>query len=382
MVLAAPSWSRAAEPPKQLVYVKASTVKVCQLTGDFDRQTCKPTLNRTASRVGVAATDLGSSFEHDGRLYFLFGDTWRHANGRDAGVARDVLAWTNSRNPAKIKLDFPCGPGGKWLPLDVPGITHGPFEAPVNGVSIGGKMYVVFATRKGAKNIFGRSVLTVSEDHGKTFRQVYQLSDDKFRVVALWKADPWLYITGIGEYRRSSVRLARVKLDQIRDRNAIVYLAGTDDDDRPKWSHNEDDAVVLFRHDVVGEHSLAYCPTVKRWIILYNSIRPRGITMRSAPNPWGPWSEGHIIFDPWKDKGYGHFMHKLNWRGPSKDGLADPGRKNQWGGEYGPYVMARYMTGDANGCRLFYTMSTWNPYQVVVMRTDLKLEAGPSRKPD
>ena len=53
---------------------------------------------------------------------------------------------------------------------------------------------------------------------------------------------------------------------------------------------------------------------------------------------------------------------------------ADPGRVLHPGGEYGPYIMARYTTGDAKGCRLFYTMSTWNPYQVVVMRTDLKLE--------
>ena len=38
--------------------------------------------------IGVAATDLGSSFEHKGKLYFLFGDT----HGRPSD--RDAVAWT------------------------------------------------------------------------------------------------------------------------------------------------------------------------------------------------------------------------------------------------------------------------------------------------
>ena len=42
--------------------------------------------------AGVLATDLGSSFEHRGRLFFLFGDTWRFADGRDGGVADDGFA--------------------------------------------------------------------------------------------------------------------------------------------------------------------------------------------------------------------------------------------------------------------------------------------------
>src|ERR1700690_3641816 len=84
----------------ELVYVPKSTKKICQLTGDIDRVTGKPTFSHTNKRFGVLATDLGSSFEHQGKLYFLFGDTW----GRPGD--RDVMAWTNSVSPEKIVLDF------------------------------------------------------------------------------------------------------------------------------------------------------------------------------------------------------------------------------------------------------------------------------------
>jgi len=39
--------------------------------------------------------------------------------------------------------------------------------------------------------------------------------------------------------------------------------------------------------------------------------------------------------------------------------------------------MSRYTTPTpSGGVRLYYTLSTWNPYQVVVMRTDLKPDSG------
>jgi hypothetical protein len=53
--------------------------------------------------------------------------------------------------------------------------------------------------------------------------------------------------------------------------------------------------------------------------------------------------------------------------------LSDSKREDEWGGEYGPYIVARFTTMADGTCRIYFTMSTWNPYQVVVMRSDLKL---------
>jgi hypothetical protein len=75
------------------------TTRICQLTGEYDRTGWKPYLsgkppcafNRTKSRYGIRGTDLGVSFEHKNRVYFLFGDTWRvgetRKNHSDAPMA-------------------------------------------------------------------------------------------------------------------------------------------------------------------------------------------------------------------------------------------------------------------------------------------------------
>src|SRR5579862_4231859 len=58
-----------------LRYIPGSTVKINQLLGEEDKERHQPTLSRTFSRFGIQGTDLGYSFEHQGRVYFLFGDT-------------------------------------------------------------------------------------------------------------------------------------------------------------------------------------------------------------------------------------------------------------------------------------------------------------------
>ena len=45
-----------------------------------------------------------------------------------------------------------------------------------------------------------------------------------------------------------------------------------------------------------------------------------------------------------------------------------------YGGEYAPYILARYSTGDAaqGTSTFYYTLSTWNPYTVVIMQTSIQ----------
>ena len=54
--------------------VPPQSFKINQLTGSWDAQFRKKTLAVTPD-TNIRGTDLGASFEHNGNLYFLFGDT-------------------------------------------------------------------------------------------------------------------------------------------------------------------------------------------------------------------------------------------------------------------------------------------------------------------
>src|SRR5204862_4097425 len=134
----------------------------------------------------------------------------------------------------------------------------GAFEIPSGGVSVNGIIYVVCTTDHTEKKGMGRSVMAGSNDDGRSFKLLYDLSRDKFINVSFVQAGGWIYIYGSGEYRKSSVCLARAKITDLGDRSKLQYFAGTDQDAKPRWLSTEADAVPLFQHDVVGELSVVY----------------------------------------------------------------------------------------------------------------------------
>ena len=48
-------------------------------------------------------------------------------------------------------------------------------------------------------------------------------------------------------------------------------------------------------------------------------------------------------------------------------------RTHEWGGEYAPYQYRHWAKGDeaAGSTTIYFNMSTWNPYQVVLMEAKL-----------
>ena len=57
------------------------------------------------------------------------------------------------------------------------------------------------------------------------------------------------------------------------------------------------------------------------------------------------------------------------------DSVHDPGREYEFGGEYGPYQFEELATGvqDVN-TTIYFTMSTWNPYTVLLMKATVQLD--------
>ena len=87
--------------------------------------------------------------------------------------------------------------------------------------------------------------------------------------------------------------------------------------------------------------------------------------------PTGPWTPGGVLFNPVRDQGDAPFIHVVRPSGQA-DTLGDPNRADLPGGAYGPFIMERYTNCSGDRCRLYYTLSTWNPYQVMVMQSEVR----------
>src|SRR6185437_15250366 len=111
--------------------------------GENDVETHLPTLNRTETKAGIVGTDLGYSFEHDGKYYFLFGDTNEVRNLKRDHDADSIAVWDGRLSPdGCIALNFIKDPvdGGYHSPR-IPGIANSTYDVPAGGLSANGKMY-------------------------------------------------------------------------------------------------------------------------------------------------------------------------------------------------------------------------------------------------
>jgi len=372
--------------PPQITLVEGSTRKVCQLTGETDRQFMSPAHNLTVTRYGVYGTDLGQVFEHAGVMWFLFGDTYLNLQY----LGGDSIGYSADPEPEDcVDLDFVADAECRYLPPRVPGIGHGFFEVPAEGVGRGASQFIYFTGNDPNGTEMTRSYLARTDDFGRTFELVYENSTDKFVNLSGEVVDPldlpgfgqhqgdiWIYV-GSGTYRGSDPCMAYVPLDDIEDHAEIRYLTGLDATGcYPDWSPHEEDAAPLFDHPVIGEVSLTYNELLGCWLMLYNAwdMGPHTvIALRAAPFPWGPWSEPLVVFDPVRDDAFCNYIH-VPWNIEHCDNLHElPFRENEWGGSYGPYVIERFTKPTSEGAIIYFNMSTWIPYQVVLMAAELRI---------
>ena len=369
-------------------YEAGSTLKVQQLLGEEDKERHQPTLSRTVTRYGIEGTDLGYSFEHNGRAYFLFGDTVGRLRR-----ALDTIATTDVRDPdSGVRLDF-LTVGGDYLTIQPPGISMGAFEVPVSGISLGGQMYVVVSTNHSADRTTDRSVLTkfTPPANFQPLRTISQLPDGRFvkmsmhtepgPITGVPAGGPYVVVWGTGQYRKSDAYLSIVPTAQIESGKGTRYFAGLDANGGPTWSEKEADAVPIIKNGTMGDLSVTWCKDLELWLMTYDSRPPasRGILFSYSRTPWGPWSEPQVIFNPIRDGAVGKFIHNPNAR--PDDGLAGPvigqGQANPGavrGGEYAPYVVERWTKLQGSELDLYYVLSTWNPYVVVLMKSRLTVE--------
>lgn len=129
----------------------------------------------------------------------------------------------------------------------------------------------------------------------------------------------------------------------------------------------------------VGEHSVTWSAALQTWLLLY-TCGGWQVEARTAPEPWGPWSPPTMLLSAVTNPG---LFCTLFWGPP---GSPCPGRTSDWppgltfGYLYAPFVMSRYtqdatphVRGGPKQATIYWLLSTWDPYQVVVMQSTLKL---------
>jgi len=372
----------------QVIAPQSRSQKICQLTGGTDFQFEAPTKNQTLANYSVGGTDLGYPFEHNGSVYFLFGDT-----GGSVPDGRDSIAFSRDTDPeACPQLTF-VADGKTFRPIQANGVSLAYFEVPTTGFSANGAMYVFVWTdhkdlfKKDAQgndlfsNPLGHAALLRSDDHGRTFRLVWDhLGDNLIYLSAALvdnsqvpgageKAGQGLLIFGSGKYRASSPYLAYVPLDAVEQKPRVTYFKSLESaSGKPAWG-TQDEAKPLFDHPCVGELSVTWNNNLHQWLMLYNCNNPNGIVARVASQPWGPWSAPSVLFDAASDAGSCYFIRGNADCGPATDPFS-PANGGP-GGVYAPYVITRFNRGGPRTATIYYTMSTWNPYQVVLMRSTL-----------
>ena len=358
--------------------------------------------------IGITGTDLGVSFVEPApsrRLIFLFGDSWTTDRQR---WDQDSAAWAFSF----IVPDRNRMPRVQWLSGDqftqirIPGIDLGGMNVPVEGLGLNGRIHIFANT--GWNEEAGRhccSVLAHTEGLAPDFDPLvldHKVPTEKFVNISAFLEGETVWLFGSGLYRKSSVYLARVSPSQIADRQAWQYYRGMNGA-VPDFGPGEDTAHAVVPSDCVGELSVRRHPALG-YLMLYNCGQegpaPAGIHLRVADRPWGPWDPPSTIFDPEADKGYGYFLHRQLSDVGYDDGLAEPGlhtnvghppdpkchghgwREECWSGVYGPYLIPQWFTTTGEGGHsILYTLSSWNPYQVHLVRTILAEREDPKPQP-
>jgi hypothetical protein len=274
---------------------RADTYEIAQLTGP-------ESFNRTDLRWNVFGTDLGSMFEHRGRMYMAFGDTFG-APGRPPEFGDDwrsnVLGFTHDRDPRDgLTLEGMISdrPGhAKELILDeqVPGeeVT----VIPTYGTSVGRRMYLHYM----AVSVWGppgqwdlsQSGWAYSDDDGHTWTvspgAVFP-GGGNFGQVAVVERGRHLYLYGIPGGRFGRVELARVDKHHLLDLDRYEYWDGDG------WSGDPEQAAEVVPAPV-GELSVRWNSHYRKWLMMYLDEHKAAVVLRTADHLTGPWSDADTV---------------------------------------------------------------------------------------
>lgn len=319
--------------------------------------------NQTIARFAITGTDLGIMWDNgdpaNHQVLMAFGDTngycgipgkqWRYntlfrsqdgALSKTIAVPDGVVANRYSGSPV-------------WRPgiskQIINSIGQAPEETgiiPTAGVSVGNRQYLNFMSIRNWDSpgswSTNFSAIAMSPDNGETWG-VYPgtirtpaAGNENFQMGAFLKpgpGDPYLYSFGTPNGRGGSAYVARVAPNLVPDLTKYEYWNA----DNGSWAAGNPAAATPVIPGPVGEMSAQYNTYLKQYLALYGN-GTNDVVMRTAPAPQGPWSPEQLVV-------------------PSAQ---IPG------GIYAPYLHPW-----STGRELYYNLSLWSAYNVMLMHTVL-----------
>ncbi len=365
--------------------------------------------------------------------------TWVSFKNPFAWNAHDPIARSTTVNASDgLNLNFFLNGshGLEILPPPQPDgtpVDMGADNVPSAGVSVNGQVYLgittgtVTTTTGDHDRSHDYSVLTTFDETAETFttgRTISALPGGHFSRPTFYLAatgalgttppvspEPVMLIFGAGP-GAAGVYLSIIPSTEFwsgtdaNGNSATRYFSGISQG-QPAWSANESAAVPIVAApsaSTIPYASVIYSQTLGLWIMMFDAAGTTpatGMYVTYAPQPWGPWSTPQLVFNPCRDKGFGTFMFYYYdtaadndcpsampagvTSAPNSSGPAGPTGGDQTknvptttrGIAYGPALVERFTVVSGSTLKLFYMMSTWNPYAVVMLESDFNITYGP-----
>jgi Domain of unknown function (DUF4185) len=209
-------------------------------------------------------------------------------------------------------------------------------------------------------------------------------------------------VFGVPRYRASIPYLALAPQDTFGDPQTWWFFSGSNATGsswvtRQQWENGQTAAgdwtppaaAEIFQASpagerCVGEHSVTWNAALRTWLLLY-TCTPLSVEARFAPEPWGPWSAPIVLLDAVQNPDVGcTLVMSLGGCGSQPSSyLPLPNGASVPGAFYAPFVMERFTQDETpksepgrrspKRARIYWLLSTWNPYTVVVMQSTLDL---------
>jgi hypothetical protein len=317
--------------------------------------------NNTIQKFAITGTDLGIMWDNGNptnhQVLMAFGDTngycgipgkqWRYntlMRSSDGALSKTVAVPNGVPND-----NFSGSPVWKVgiSKQIINSIGRAPEETgiiPTAGTSVGGNQYVNFMSIRDWDNpgswSTNFSAIAMSSNNGESWG-VYPGTirtpdggNEKFQMGAFLKpgpGDPYLYSFGTPNGRGGSAFVSRVPPNLIPDLTKYEYWDGG------TWVPGNPAAAVPVIPGPMGEMSAQYNTYLKQYVALYCN-GPNDVVMRTAPAPQGPWGPEQVLVTSNEIPGgiYAPFLHP-------------------W----------------STGKELYYNLSLWSGYNVMLMHTVL-----------